>query len=404
MKQKQKNRFQVTVFRIGDEQKVKYGIRVKKAYCEDKVLEDAMLIIENGIIKKIVHGQHQEELGDILDLTEYNIIPGLVDLHIHGANGYDTMDAKFNSINEISKYLASKGITSFLPTTVTDNIENIKTALTNVYESMKKVEGAEILGTYVEGPYITEEHKGAHSENLIKELDIEEIDELIKASNNTVKVVTIAPEKKNANECIRYLTERGIQVSMGHTSATYDEASKAIQCGAKIAVHTFNGMRGFNHREPGILGAVLTKDEVYCELIADLVHVHPAAIELLLKCKDENKVILISDSMQAAGLEDGEYVLGALKVIVKDSVARVESGSLAGSTTNILSCVKNLIEKIGVDPLKALKMASLNTSKILKLDESIGSIKEGKKANLVVVDDNFNVIKTIINGIIVYNR
>ncbi|MCY6960574.1 N-acetylglucosamine-6-phosphate deacetylase [Clostridium brassicae] len=383
---------------------MKYGIRVKKAYCEDKVLEDAMLIIENGIIKKIVHGQYQEELGDILDLTEYNIIPGLVDLHIHGANGYDTMDAKFSSINEISKYLASKGITSFLPTTVTDNIENIKTALTNVYESMKKVEGAEILGTYVEGPYITEEHKGAHSENLIKELDIEEIDELIKASNNTVKVVTIAPEKKNANECIRYLTERGIQVSMGHTSATYDEASKAIQCGAKIAVHTFNGMRGFNHREPGILGAVLTKDEVYCELIADLVHVHPAAIELLLKCKDENKVILISDSMQAAGLEDGEYVLGALKVIVKDSVARVESGSLAGSTTNILSCVKNLIEKIGVDPLKALKMASLNTSKILKLDESIGSIKEGKKANLVVVDDNFNVIKTIINGIIVYNR
>lgn len=381
-----------------------YGIKAKQIYCEDKILENATLIINNGIIEDIIVGEYKGNLDRLLNLEEYSIIPGLIDLHIHGANGYDTMDANFHSLNEISKCLATKGITSFLPTTVTDKIEKLKNALANVQESIGKVEGAEILGSYVEGPYITKEHKGAHPEDLIKEIDMGEIEELIKASKDTVKIMTIAPEKKDAEKCIQYLTERGIQVSMGHTNATYDEGIKAIQCGAKISVHTFNGMRGFNHREPAIVGAVLTEDEVYCEIICDLTHVHPAAIDLLLRCKGKNKVVLISDSMQAAGLEDGEYMLGALKVIVKCSIARVQSGSLAGSTTNVLYCIKNMIEKLEMEPLEAVNMASLNPSKLLGVENVIGSIKKGKKANFAVVDDNFNVFKTIVNGQVVYNK
>ena len=380
-----------------------YGIRAKKVYCENEILEYSTIVIEDGVIKEIVATGDKEDLKDILDLGEYNVIPGLIDLHIHGANGYDTMDGNFNALNEISKYLAGKGITSFLPTTLTESIEKVKKALSNVHDCIGKVEGAEILGSYVEGPYICKEHKGAHPEHLIKDLNLDEIKELIKASGDTVKVMTIAPEKEGAYECIKYLNENGIEVSMGHTNSTYDEAVKAISCGARIAVHTFNGMREFNHREPGILGSILTKDEVYCELISDLIHVHPVAIDVLLRCKGEDKIILISDCMQAAGLQDGEYTLGALKVIVKGSIARIESGSLAGSTTNILTSVKNIIDKIGIDPLKAIKMASLNPSKLLNLDKSIGSIKEGKKANLIVIDDKFNVVKTIIKGKVVYS-
>lgn len=381
-----------------------YGIKAKNIYCEDKILKNATIIIQDGIIKKVLEEHEENDVKTIIDLNKYSIIPGLIDLHVHGANGYDTMDGNFDSLNEISKYLASKGITSFLPTTVTEKIEKIKQAINNIGSCIGKVEGAEILGPYIEGPYICKEYKGAHPEHLIKDLNLEELEELIEASKHTVKVITIAPEKKNAYECIRYLTANNVQVSMGHTNATYDETVGAINCGAKVAVHTFNGMRGFNHREPGVLGAVLTKDDVYCELICDLVHVHPASVDLLLRCKDKEKVILISDGIQAAGLQDGEYMLGALKVNVKCSIARVESGSLAGSTTNILACVKNIIEKVGLKPLEAIKMASLNPSRLLNIDKSIGSIREGKKANLVILDDNFNVVKTLINGKEVFTR
>ena len=381
-----------------------YGIKAKSIYCENRILENATIIIENGSIKKVLEEHEENDVENVIDLSEYSIIPGLIDLHVHGANGYDTMDSNLHSLNEVSKYLASRGITSFLPTTVTEEVKKIKQALINISCCMNKVEGAEILGSYIEGPYICKEHKGAHAEHLIKDLNLKELQELIEVSKHTVKVITIAPEKKNAYECIKYLTLNNIQVSMGHTNATYDEAAGAIDSGAKVAVHTFNGMRGFNHREPGILGAVLTKDDVYCELICDLVHVHPAAVDLLLRCKDKEKVILISDGIQASGLQDGEYMLGALKVNVKCSIARVESGSLAGSTTDILTCVKNIIEKVGVEPLEAINMASFNPSKLLNIDKLIGSIREGKKANLVIIDDNFNVVKTLINGKEVFTR
>lgn len=381
-----------------------FGIKAKKVYCENEILEDALLIVEGGIIKEIVTEKYDGNLNSILDMSIYNVIPGLVDMHIHGVNGYDTMNGDFESINEISKYLASKGVTAFLPTTVTDDIGKVKKALKNVQNSIGKVAGAEILGAYVEGPYITKEHKGAHPESMIKELTIDEIEELIRISEDAVKIITIAPEKNNAKGCIEYLKKKGVQVAMGHTNAKYDEAISAIKAGANIAVHTFNGMKGFNHREPGFLGAVLTKDAVYCELICDLVHVHPAAIELLLKCKTKDKVVLISDAMQATGLSDGDYMLGSLAVRVQDSIARINNGSLAGSTTNLLSCVKNMVEKLGVSPCDAIQMASLNPSKVLGVEEYIGSIKKGKKANFAIVDDEFELINTMVNGEIVYSK
>lgn len=383
---------------------IKTAIKAKKIYSEDKVLGNAILVIVDGYIVKVDENYNAKDYDQFIDYGENELIPGLIDPHIHGANGFDTMDCSYDSLNGISMYLSRQGITSFLPTTITDDFDKVKNAVKNVAENSDKVAGAKILGSYVEGPYITEEHKGAHAPEFMREVSVTELKELLAAGQGTIKTITIAPEKKNSMECIEYLRENGVNVSMGHTNATYREAVEAIDRGANIAVHTFNGMRGFNHREPGILGAVLTEDRVYCEVICDLVHVHPVALKLLFRCKSEDKIILISDCMRAGGLKDGNYEKGALRVIVKCGVARVENGSLAGSTTNVLHCVRNLVETIGIPKEKALKMASLNTSKLLGLENLIGSIKVGKKADFALIDKDYKVHATYIEGRLVFDE
>lgn len=383
---------------------MKIAIKAKKIYSEDKVLEDAILVIEDGYIVKVDENYNAKDYEKFIDYGEMELIPGLIEPHIHGINGFDTMDSSFNSLNAMSMYLCSLGVTGFMPTTITDDFDKVKNAIKNVAENSDKVYGAKILGSYVEGPYITKEHKGAHAPEFIRELSLTELKDLINIGKGTIKIVTIAPEKENALECIEYLREIGVNVSMGHTNATYKEAIEAIDRGANIAVHTFNGMRGFNHREPGILGAILTEDRVYCEVICDLVHVHSAALKLLFKCKSDDKVILISDCIKAGGLNDGEYKLGELNVIVKCGVARVENGSLAGSTTSVLHCIRNLVDKIGIQKDKALKMASLNICKKLGLEDLIGSIKVGKKADFSLIDKDYKVHATYIYGKLIFDE
>lgn len=383
---------------------MKLAIKAKKIYCEDKVFENAILVIQDGYIVKVDENYNTKDYDKFIDYGDNELIPGLIEPHIHGTNGFDTMDCSFHSLNAISMYLCRQGVTGFMPTTITDDFDKVKNAVKNVAENIDKVEGAKILGSYIEGPYITKEHKGAHAPEFIREVNLNEIKDLLGLGEGTIKTITIAPEKENSLKCIEYLRGNEVNVSMGHTNATYYEAMKAIDSGANVAVHTFNGMRGFNHREPGILGAVLTENRVYCEVICDLVHVHPAALKLLFKCKSEEKIILISDCISAGGLKDGNYQLGELKVIVKGGIARVECGSLAGSTTNVLHCVRNLVEKIGISKGKALKMASFNVCKMLGLENSIGSIKVGKKADFSLIDKEYNVRATYINGKLVFNE
>ncbi|WDV47173.1 N-acetylglucosamine-6-phosphate deacetylase [Clostridiaceae bacterium M8S5] len=382
---------------------MKYYIKASEIYSEEKILKNNNLLIEDTVIKSINYSITEDI--EIIDLTQYKVLPGLIDMHIHGVNNYDTMDSTYESLNEISKYLTRKGVTAFLPTTMTVKWEDILYAVDNINKAIKQgVEGANILGAYIEGPYITKEHKGAQPKEYIRELNINDLKELIYKSDETIKVLTIAPEKEGAERAIEYLTQRNIQVSMGHTNATFEQTEQAIKSGAKIGVHTFNGMRGLHHREPGVVGAILSIDDVYAELIADTIHVHPQVMKILVKCKSADKICLITDSMRASGLKDGEYILGGQKVIVKDSIPRLKSGSLAGSTLNLINGVKNMIIHVGVNPLDAVHMASLVPAKILKMDDKIGSIKENKKANFTVIDDDFNVVMTIIEGEIVYKK
>ena len=379
-----------------------YTITANKIYMANKIIENGAVVIEDGLIKDIVEHQTEITTDCIYNCREMQLLPGLIDTHIHGANAYDVMQDNFTAVNEVSKFLAKHGITSFVPVVMTAALDTMHKALKNIQACVGKVAGAEILGSYVEGPYLTSAHRGAHPENFLRPIRIQEVDELINTANHGILTVTVAPEKKNAIELIRHLVHQGIHVSLGHTDATYEEMTKAVAAGADIAVHTYNGMRGLHHREPGAVGAVLTNDHIYAELIADFIHVHPAAMEILLRCKPKDKIVLISDAIEATGLEDGKYKLGQLQVTVKDSIARVDSGSLAGSTTNLLKSVIELIAKMAVNPVEAINMASRNPAQMLGLENQIGSIKIGNKANLVIVDNQFQVAMTLIKGKIVY--
>lgn len=376
------------------------AIKVEKVYTPERIIDNGYLLFEKGKIQEITT---VKPLCEALDFSGCYAIPGMIDMHIHGIAGHDTMDGNINALQEISMSLAKHGVTGFLPTTLTHDFEKVKNAVKVVSEAIGKMSGAEIIGSYVEGPYITAEHKGAHPVRYMRELSIDELDELIDASNNTIKVITIAPEKVNAIEAIGYLNEKGIHVSMGHTNADYDTTNRAIQHGARIAVHTFNGMRGFNHRDPGCLGAVLTNNQCQCECIADLQHVHPGAIKLLYRAKGTDQMILISDSMAAADLPDGDYTLGILAIKVENKIARtLENGSLAGSTTNLMECLKNVKGVLGTSLETILPTVGLNQAKLLGIDHEVGTLEVGKKANIVLIDDQFNVKATFINGGMVY--
>lgn len=382
---------------------MKYILKGKEIFLENKIINNGRVVINNGVIEQII----EEDISiyeDEIDLSMYKILPGFIDIHVHGGNGYDTMDGKYESINEISKYVSKNGVTGFLPTTVTAKWEKIINAIKAVDDAMKTgVEGAEILGSYIEGPFISKDQKGAHPEEYILPIDIYKAKEIVEAAPAAVKVVAIAPEKENAIELIKMLKSHNIKVSIGHSNASYEETILAIENGADIAIHTFNAMKGLHHREPGTVGAVLSNDKIYSELISDTIHVHPAVMKILVKCKGLDKVCLITDCMMAGGLDDGQYQLGELAVTVKDSIARIDSGSLAGSTLRLIDAVKNMINKVEISPVDAVNMASIVPASILGIDNTVGSIQEGKKANFAIIDDEYNVVMTIVNGKIVYN-
>ncbi len=372
-------------------------IKCGQLYLEDCVLTNVDLIVEDGLIKKIGEGLSQGDHACI-DLSSYKVVPGLIDTHVHGGNGVDVMDGTYEAISELSKFKAKEGVTSFCPTTVTTSIEKTKAVIQNVNDAMAKgLEGAKVLGVFLEGPYINKEFKGAHPENFIKEIDMEEIASLI-ACGNVISMI-VAPEKEQATEAIRYLTSNHIHVSLGHCAADKDDVDHAVLAGASIATHTYNAMKGFTHRSPGTVGAVLTNPSIYSEIICDLIHVNPTAIKILIRCKGLDKIILITDCMMAGGLADGHYNLGELAVVVKDSVARIDNGALAGSTLSLMHAVQNMTTVMGVDLRDALNMATINPARAYGLDDKIGSIKEGKIADLVAIDDDFQVQFVMVNGV-----
>lgn len=337
------------------------------------------------------------------------VAPGYIDIHVHGGGGQDTMNATMDAIATIAATHARHGTTVLLPTTMTAPHKEIMAAAKAVKASIDESgkaewKGARILGMHMEGPYIHPEMIGAQNPEFVREASIDELDEIYGVLGEGFRLITIAPERPGALEAIDWLRERQITVSMGHTAATYDEAMAGIERGVDQATHTYNAMTGLHHRNPGVVGAVLTDDRVRAQLIADCIHVHPASMAVLAKAKGAQGLCLITDAMEAMGMPDGRYQLGGLPVIMKDGECRLESGSLAGSVLSMDVAVANMVKRVGIDLVSAVRMASLTPAESVGLAETRGSLTVGKYGDVVVLDAETLLCETtIVEGRIVYS-
>lgn len=361
-----------------------------KYYSNQKFINGDILIDRDIIIDV---GNINEDCGKVIDGEGKIVIPGLIDIHMHGAIGYNVMDASIDDLNKIANFLAHQGTTSFLPTTITSRDKDLIKTLQNI----KNASNPNIIGVHIEGPYINKQNKGCHDENLIKNPEIKMIAIARKEVNNLHLHYTIAPELPNAIDFIKEVIKNGGTVSLGHSNATMDEALQAISVGANIFTHLFNAMRPFHHREPGIIGAALKSNE-FVEVICDGIHVHPDIINLVYKIKGKEKIVLVTDAMQACGLGDGTYNFGGFKVIVKEGIARKEDGTLASSTLTIFKALKNAMKFLNIPLEEAIDMATINPAKALGIDNEYGSIDINKKADLIMLDNNFNIDKIINKG------
>ena len=363
-------------------------------------LVNGSISIFDGKIEKIFESNFdldEKDFNEIIDLNQKYLGPAFVDVHTHGADGADAMDVSEEALRKISKYLAKEGTANFLATTLTSTKEILKNVLGIVAKLQDKdIDGANIFGVHMEGPYFSVEYKGAQNEKYMKPAGIKELDEYLSVKEGLVKLFSISPHNQENLEAIKYLSDRGVVASVGHSAAKYEDVIKAVNYGLTHATHTYNAMKGFTHREPGVVGAVFNSDEIMAEIIFDKFHVHPEAVRTLIKIKGVDKVVCVTDSMSATGLPEGKYKLGELDVNVKDGQARLAmNDALAGSVLRMDGAFRNLIE-LGYSITDVFKMTSTNAAKEFKLNS--GEIKVGKDADIVIMDKDYHVCMTFVKG------
>lgn len=371
-----------------------------KIVLKDKVLENSA-VLYSDVIEGIVPCDKLPNECEIIDANGGYVTPGFIDLHIHGYLGKDVCDGKEESIRTISKGIIANGVTSYLPTTMTVDMKTIKKSLEVLRvlkEESKNWEGSEILGAYAEGPFISELKKGAQNPEHILPPDAE----FVKEYADIIKIITLAPEEDKENfRAIREICENtDVVMSIGHTSADYDTALESIANGVKYATHLFNAMTPMTHRAPGVVTAVLNSD-ISCELIVDTFHVSPALYDLVYRLKGR-KLCFITDCLPAGGLSYGEYTLGGRKIVYRDIVCRLEDGTVAGSVLKMNKGIWNVYTNSSIPLWECVNCATLNPAVVIGVDDKKGSIETGKDADLVILDNEFNVLKTIKNGQIRY--
>ena len=375
-------------------------------YTAESVLPVGSIVIKGKQIHSI--SSTVSTAADALKFpSNYHLVPGFIDVHIHGAHGADVMDGTATALTTISQALAAEGTTSYLATTMTASSADIESALINVGHYIKsqqhKISGAKILGAHLEGPFISPQKAGAQNGKNVLMPQSNYIRAWQEKSDNAIKLVTIAPELAGSIGLIRYLQHENIIASIGHTDATYAETCHAIEAGCSHFTHLFNAMRGIHQREPGPVMAALLADHVTTELIVDGVHLHPAMVQFAIKAKGKGKVILVTDAMRAKCLKDGAYDLGGQVVQVKQGIASLADGTLAGSTLKMFSAIQNVLKFTNCDLHDAVKFAAENPAKMLNIFQDRGSLQADKYADLVVLDDQLNVVLTMVEGEIVFN-
>lgn len=353
---------------------------------------DTDVLVEDGRILALGKNLVSDE---VFDANGKYILPGLIDIHNHGSVGIYFGSDEDNG--KILAFLASRGITTVLPTIGTNAIDVLVKRINRVLALKESnTAHARVGGIHLEGPFISTEKKGAMPVES-PPCNVESFNILMEAGKGKIKIMTIAPERENALDVIREGVKNGVRMSLGHTMATYAEAMAAIDAGANHATHTFNAMRSYNHRESGVLGAVLTTESVTCEAICDMVHLAPATVKLISLAKGLDKMILISDSVLITGMPDGEYIYDGQTRIVKDGVSRTLNGTIAGSCFTMADGAKNLV-KLGFSLADVARVGSLNPAKAAGLDGQLGTLEKGKLADILVCDKDMNIERVMLRG------
>lgn len=365
-------------------------------------MERGWLLVEGRSIARLGEGGPPDGgPAERIDAGGRILLPGFLDVHVHGAAGYETMDANPEGLRAMARFFARHGVTGFFPTTWTAPRTQIAAALQAVHGMAgAPPDGAVILGVHLEGPYLNAEKCGAQTPQEIRRADREEA--LSFLDSGVIRLLSLAPEFSENRWLIAECVRRGITVSAAHTAATYRQVADAVALGLSHATHTYNAMTGFSHQEPGALGAVLLLPEIFCELIADNVHVHPAAMDLLYRVKGPDRVILVTDSVRCTGLPEGEYSLGGHSVSLKEGAVRLPDGALAGSVLTMDRALRNFLAATGQPLEKVWPASSLNAARSLRLSDRKGSLEAGKDADLVLVDEEITVHLTVVEGQVVY--
>ncbi|WP_152397526.1 N-acetylglucosamine-6-phosphate deacetylase [Paenibacillus guangzhouensis] len=370
------------------------------------IIENGCVRIENGTIV-FVGTQAEVPVADLatwqheaLDAQGGWIVPGFIDVHVHGGFGADFMDSNKEVLDTITKFHLSQGTTTIMATTMTQSHDAIERVLAEVHEYKKNpMPYAQVHGVHMEGPFINPKYKGAQNPEFMVEARVDWLEDWNTKYPGVIKQISLAAERNGALEAIRWARANGINVAAAHTDATYDEMMTAVEAGLNQAVHTYNAMTPLTHRAPGTVGAVLSEDRIVAELIADGIHVHPAAMKVLVKCKTNNNLVVITDAMSAAGLGDGDYDLGGLAVVAKNGEARLkDGGSLAGSLLTMIVAFQNMVRMVGVSIEQAVQLTSYNAAKQLGIDDRTGSIRAGLQADLLLLDKDLNIQSIWVQG------
>ncbi|WP_339294092.1 N-acetylglucosamine-6-phosphate deacetylase [Paenibacillus sp. FSL W7-1279] len=374
-------------------------IRHVKVHLPHQILPSATVWISNGKLKRIEPSQVIDKIESDAELIDGNgmwLIPGMIDVHIHGANGYDMMDGTEDSIQEVSRACAATGCTSFLATSVSSTIEDLLNMIRSVKSVIGREQGARIAGIHLEGPYLNPKRKGMQNEKYLRHPNLEEMKCVFQEAGSLIKMVTIAPELPGGLELISFLKEQGVVIAVAHSDATYEEAKLAFAAGASHVTHCFNGMRPIHHRDPGLIVAAFEEPHVSLQAIVDQVHLHPAIVRLMHRLKGPEGMVLITDALQAMGLGDGNYIFGGHHVTVSEGIARLADGTLASSTVTMNEALR-LTEATGISMEDAVHMASTTPARILGLSHK-GKIEVGYDADLVLMDERYQVQWTMIEG------
>ncbi|PSW43180.1 N-acetylglucosamine-6-phosphate deacetylase [Photobacterium leiognathi subsp. mandapamensis] len=376
---------------------MRFALHPQRIFTPTGIAYNQYVIVNDGKIEAITKTKPLD--CDVTELEGQTLVPGFIDIHIHGRAGADVMDATPQALQTIADALPKTGVVAWVGTTVTAPWQDIINALQQVREfcQQPKQVGAKLLGSFLEGPYFTEAYRGSHPTQYLQAPSIAALAELKEVAGDSLIRVALAPEYQGSDEAIQWLTAEGIKTSIAHTSANFEQVTTAHQHGADCGVHLFNGMSGLHHREPGCAGAVLFHD-MLVELIADGIHVHPVMMQLAYRMKGYQQLALITDCMRAGGLSDGKYQLGAQMITVTNGEARTDDGSLAGSTCSLDQALRNMIMLAGVPEWEAVQMATSVPAKYVGIDDKLGFIKPGYNASFALLDPQFQIQATLIDG------